>query len=526
MNLLITKLDLEDLHEQEHHKPHKHQQHHHQHQQHHHQQHHNQHQQHHNQHHQHQQHQYHHINDNMSTGSWKIEYLKKVYPYISNPSIKNFDRLEMYYTNILPVEVQESLSKKVYKAAVPGPSCFELPCDCKDGVPDIKFAPNKMLDNSWPFCNIPGIEGEKCCESVDSYRQCYLDGKIPWVANDTWTGNEKNINQPPPSYNQLWKPSLWPKYTLAISKYDEYNWNDFYNAKGDPSYSWIEGLHSSFSIVNSTYGVWFYKAIGSGIFVNLGKTYSAINKLDAILKLLNIDDFVDYILRENTGDVLTDEVDINKTGLGGLKNLDFWLNGGFHTNLETELKHTYKTENITKCKIKEYILTAAYGDNYRIGRLANTGVLDHLIIVLTRKNRYNSVQFTVQANVFTGWTTEIMILGNSPKIYTSIEEIPYDHLQVLDPNNLQIGPAECVNLNGAVCTYKSGFSCLYCDQSPVTKNCLMNCTENITAFKECKKPEHPGNKHPGNKHPDNKHPDNKHPDNKHPEKPYNPYHTY
>ena len=490
MNLLITKLNVEDLHDQRntphhiqhHHKPH--------------------HVQHHATHHNIPHHVQHHtpdhrISDDISICSWKINYLKKIYPYITNPTTENFDQLEMYYTNLLPVEVQESLSKKVYKAAVPGPSCGELPCDCKDGVPDVKFAPNKILDNGWPYCNLPGIEGEKCCESVESYRQCYLDGKVPWVSNDTWTGNEKNINQPPPSYNQLWKPSLWPKYTLAVSKYDEYNWNDFYNIKGDPSYSWVEGLHSSFSIVNTTYGVWFYRAKGSGIFVNLGKTYSSINKLDAILKLISIDEFIDYILRENTGDILTDQLDISQTGLGGLNNLDFWLNGGFHTNLETELIHTYKTKNISKCQIKEYILTAAYGDDYRIGRLANTGVLDHLIIVLARKQHYHSVQFTVQANVYTGWTTEIMILGNSPKIYTSIEEIPYDHLQVLDPNNLKIGPAECTNINGAICTYRSGFSCLYCDQSPATKNCLMNCTEDITKFKECKKHKHPSN--PGKK---------------------------
>ena len=431
-------------------------------------------------------------NSEQIPNSWKIDYLLKVYPNISNPIDKNFDDLEMYYTNLLPKELLEQLPNRVYKARLPGPSCGELPCDCIDGTPDVNFAPNPLLDNRWPFCNIPGEEGEKCCESVQNYKQCYLDGKIPWSANDTWTGNEKNVDQPPPFFNQLWKPSLWPKYTLAISKYDEDNWNNFYNNEGDPSYSWVEGLHSSFSIVNTTYGVWFYRAKGSGIFVNLGKTYSALNKLDAILKLLSIDDFIDYILRDYTGDVLTDKLDIDKTGLGGLKNMDFWLNGGLHTNLEKEIKLAFNTDKITREHVKNFILTAAYGNNYRVGRLANTGVLDHLIIVLTRQFGFNSVQFTVQANVYTGWTTEIMILGNSPKIYTSVEDIPYDNLKVLDPNNLEIGPPGCYN-NGDVCTYNSNFSCLYCNESPATKNNLMNCGQDITKFKDCK----PGNK-PGN----------------------------
>ena len=431
--------------------------------------------------------------------NWKIEYLKQVYPYISNPSEQNFDDLEMYYTNFLPAIVQQKLSEKVYKAALPGPSCLELPCDCVNGSPDVNFSPNPMLDNGWPFCNLPGKEGEKCCESVENYKQCFLDGKVPWAANDTWTGNEKNIDQPPPCYNQLWKPTLWPKYTLAVSKYNENNWNDFYNVKGDPSYSWIEGLHSSFSIVNSTYGVWFYKAKGSGMFVNLGKTYANINKLDAILKLMDMDDFIDFILRENNGDVLTDKVDINSTGLGGFQNLQYWLNGGFQTNLDNELKEAFGKNNISRDDVKRFLYTAAYGKNYRVGRLANTGVLDHLIIVLARKFNYHSVQFTVQSNVWTGWTTEIMILGNSPKIYTSIEDIPYEHLKVLDPNRLTIGHPECSNINGAVCTYTSGFSCLYCNESPITKNCSMNCTQDITNFKTCPvPPSHPSHpSHPG-----------------------------
>ena len=376
---------------------------------------------------------------------WKLEYLRKVYPLITNPTEDNFDQLECYFTSLLPDDVQMQMSNNVYRARLPGPSCGELPCDCSTGVPDVGFAPNPMLKDGWPFCNLPGPEGEACCKDVESYKKCYQEGKVSWAANDTWTGNEKNVDQGPPKLGQLWKPSLWPKYTLAVNKYDPIYWNNFYNAGGDPDWSWIEGLHSSFSIVNTTFGVWFYKAKGSGIFVNLGKTFAALNKLDAIIKLLGLDDFADYIMRPYDGskNILDPSIAISETGLGGVGGIDYWLNGGFHVHLDATIAKLYGHGPVTKDHIKQILGTAAYGLDYNLNRICNTGILDHLIIRLARDRGYHSVQFTVQPNVYTGWTTEVMILGNSPKIYTAIEDIPYDNLRVLDPNNLPHGRPGC-----------------------------------------------------------------------------------
>ena len=422
---------------------------------------------------------------------WKIEYLKKIYPLITNPDENQFNELECLYTALLPKHIQEELSSRTYRAYLPGPSCSQLPCDCKEGAPDVSFAPNPILRDGWPFCNLPGKEGAECCKSVTSYRKCFKEGKVPWVSNDTWVGNETNALQGPPEYGQLWKPALWPKFTLCISKYDSRNWNEFYNAKGDPDYAWIEGLHSSFSIVNLTYGVWFYRTKGSGIFINLGRTFAALNKIDCILKLLPMEDFVDFLLRKGTAPSyyggkakVRDVLDVGPyaTGLGGLENLDFWLNGGYHTSLQKELEKIFPNETITRHHVKSYLWNAAYGNYYDVNRLCNTGTLDHLIIFLTHRLGYNSVQFTVQPNVYTGWTTEVMILGGR-KILTAVEQMSDSQLRILDPNRLPDGPTELV---GKPCRYKSGFACLYCEAAPATMSQPMNCTQDITKFRSCK----------------------------------------
>ena len=411
--------------------------------------------------------------------SWKIDYLKKIYPLGTGLSEAQFDNLEAYYTLLLPPAVQEKYACNVFRARVPGPSCQELPCDCPGGVPQVGFSPNPMLKDGWPPCNVR--DRPECCASTKAYRKCFEEGLIDWAANDTWDGVFENTLQPAPHMNQLWKPSLWNNYTLAVNKYDPSDWNSFYNALGDPDDSWVEVFHSSFSVVNVTYGVWFYRTVGSGVFVNLGRTVAALNKLHMINKLgMSWLEFAKFVLRPYAGDVLTEKVPVGETGLGG--KMDYWLNGQYHTNTDEFLEKNGlpKTPEMLARVFEE----AATGSYYDLNRMTNTGMVDHLIIVLAG-NRYNSIQFTVQANLYTGFTTELMILGPGELPYTDITQIPKSQLRLLDPNNLPRGEPETEL--GRPCNFNYPFACLYCEGLPATLVPEMACAKDISSYAPCKK---------------------------------------
>lgn len=422
------------------------------------------------------------------TDNWKINYLKKIYPLGTNFTTQQFDNLDCLFSDLLPDFVKEKLKHTSYGANLPGPSCGELPCPCdKNGIPLVSFAPNPILRKRWPPCNIPGKDGIECCKSISAYKKCFKDGKVKWDANDTWTGNEMNKKQKPPNVGQVWKPTLWPKYSLAVNRYSPTKWNSFIKAKGNPDNSWVEGLHSAFSTVNKTYGVWFYRSTGSGIFINLGRTFAALNKIEAIAKLWEMSgstngykSLADYIIHPNDQNVDVRISGPKRTGLGGIQNLDYWSNGQIHTNLATLKEHPKHRSKSLVDLLKEIVI----GTDYEVNRVANTGILDNLIIYLAKKNGFESVQFTVQPNLYTGWTTEIMILGKEQDVYTDIHQIPKSQLRVLDPNNLPSGET---STEGLPCNFSKNFACLYCDAAPATLNTAMNCTEDISTWEQtCK----------------------------------------
>lgn len=427
---------------------------------------------------------------------WKLEYLQKIYPLGTNLTVSQYDKLDCLFSDLLPNSEKAALTKIAYTAALPGPSCWQLPCPCdKDNIPNVAFAPNPILQNKWPPCNVPGPNGNECCASVAAYKQCFKDNKIPWSISDTWTGNLANKQQGPPKIGQVWKPALWPKYSLAVSSYPETDWNSFYNAKGDPDNAWIEGLHSSFSIQNKTLGVWFYRVKGSGMFVNLGRTFAGLNKIDVIVKLWeklgSLDGYKsleDYINHEKLQDVI--DVGPNNTGLGGTQNLDYWSNGQIHTNLQ-ELMNEYPNVSITDM-LKKVVESKGGLTEYELNRVSNTGALDHLIVYLAKQNGYESVQFTVQSNLYTGWTTEIMILGPDKTIYTDISQIPKTQFRVLDPNNL---PKDKDSDKGKPCEFGKMFSCVSCDAVPATISKAMNCTEDISKWEDSCKKSDPSKQH-------------------------------
>jgi hypothetical protein len=414
-----------------------------------------------------------------------LKYLQQIYPLGTNLHSEQFNRLECLFTSLLPEKTKDHIKGRVYTANLPGPSCSQLPCGCdSDGIPDVKFAADPLLEGKWPPCNVQGDDATLCCSSVDAYKKCMKEGKVKWVGNDTWDGNIANASQCPPSMGQFWKPALWPPFTLAVNKYPPNDWNSFYNAAGDPSDTWIEVIHSSFAIDTVTLGVWFYRAIGTGIFVNLGKTFVAINKIEAIIKLgMSWTELAEFILRPNTGSLLTDPVTIPETGLGGAENLDFWLAGQYHTNLANAIKSLAPAGNDTKQQVVNLLKQAVYGLDYNLNRINNTGTLDSLIISLARPKKINSLQFTVQPNLYNGFTTELMILGTERQIFTDVDQIPKNQYRVMDPNNLPRGSN--TSSEGQSCTFDMPLACAYCEEAPATMNAQTGCTTNVDKWKHC-----------------------------------------
>ena len=130
-------------------------------------------------------------------------------------------------------------------------------------------------------------------------------------------------------------------------------------------------------------------------------------------------------------------------------------------------------------RLEDILKEVVTGKDYEVNRIANTGILDNLIIYLAKKNGFESIQFTVQSNLYTGWTTEIIILGTDKNVYTDIHQIPKNKLRVLDPNNLPLGKTD---KEGEPCIFSKNVACLYCDKSPATLNKAMNCTEDISSW--------------------------------------------
>ena len=419
---------------------------------------------------------------------WKLQYLKGIYPLAKNLTSSHYDELEVLFSDLLPNSEKNRLKKLAYKSNLPGPSCGEVPCSCdKNLVPQVEFSPNPILQNAWPPCNVPGANGKKCCSSVKSYKDCFKAGKISWVTDSTWEGNEANMNQKPPKVGQVWKPNLWPNYSLQVTKYPPNNPWKFYNVKGNMSNSWIEVVHSAFSTENVTYGVWFYRTIGSGIFLNLNNTYRAKNKITAIFDLwqsMGVVDYMgalaDFILRpvDDKVNVVFDGPD--KTGVGGPSNLVYWIFGMYSTNMQKYIDEKYAGSGMSlRDKIITVLKEISYLKDIFVDRMNNTGALDSLVTWLAFQQGYNSIQFTVQPNLYTGWTTEVMYIGENGRIFTKLSDVSRDDLRLLDPADLNSDNILINTDTGKPCTYKDMTKCLYCDEIPMTKNSGMNCTVDI-----------------------------------------------
>lgn len=463
---------------------------------------------------------------------WQIHYLNKVYP---NGGIDYgmYNSLEFIFTDNLPKDVINNYKKTSYKAEIPGPSCQQKPCKCiigADGtkIPDVQFDQDPVWDGQWPPCSFGNVFSQfgtsglyswagtddvkevapPCCSSVDNAKKCIsvinkMDGEDPkcttnpcmqlngmrWGAGDMWGGMRTASQYNPPEYNQLWKPTLHPDFTGVISKYRKDSWWTFYNKDGDDSNSWVEVIHTFFpnEEKGGAGGAWFYRAKGSGIYLNMGDTFSGYNKFHVFVKLLGskivnkqvvideeegLDKFTDFMLKDS-------KIDTTAFWAGNLvKNMisrPIWDNYIFSSvgsttkdRLKSLLRATYDPLSlISKPEKKDMIFL------YTINRLANTGDLDldivaackdyiNLFASIGKTKKIRTIQFTIQPNLYPGWTTEILYIGDtfpSKPIY-NIKDVPKTQLRTFSPSNV---PSDGSIGKSDACNFKYPLRFLYCD---------------------------------------------------------------
>ena len=359
-------------------------------------------------------------------GEWKKQYLRSVYPH--RGIFPSYSDLECLYTKCLPDHEKERLKRIAYTAKLPGPSGFHR----SDSV---EFSPDPVFQGKWPPCNVPGEFGRRTCSSPELYLKARERGEIEWLKHGTWTGNETNADMLPPEVGQVWQPSFWPRFMVCVNLYPPTRWNAFEDNKG--RHGWVEVVHSNLGIESPNPGVWFYVARGSGIRLHVGRTLAALNKIDALFKLgVTPLALAEFILRPYEGNLLT--VGYERTGLGGY--FSYWGTGGIRRT--ATLPHHAR-------ELAEILHEAAYGTDYVLNRYANTGALDQLMIMLAQKAKYDSIELTVQPNMYTGWAFELVWLRAN-----TIEEMR---------------PLLFAS-DDVLCDVTKNASCLKCHNIPATKD--------------------------------------------------------
>ena len=404
---------------------------------------------------------------------WQVDYLRKVYPLAGSKITKDgpifYSDLEFIFTSLLPSSEIQRLAKTSFKALIPGPSCSQLACPCiqfnGQSMPDVQFDPDPIWAGRWPMCNLPaGVTGIKdgnielnpCCKDQASYLAClqyYKSiGQSVWASFDTYNGVPTADPYHIPEINQLWKHTLLAPFTAVVSKYPKEDWNSFYNVNGDPSNSWVEVVHAYFANEASSPAAWFYRCLGSGIFLNMGNTFIAKNKISALLQLLGLQKAAASLTNVTT----------------------FWRGNGVSTSFP-DFFASIAGSLAGKTPIDKAMTLVTYIDNpnkgmdagltwqqlYDMNRIANTGDLDSVIessifdLEKTNNKAIRTVQLTVQPNLYPGWTTEILYLSDTVGTGSGdVRLISKDNLRVMDPTN----PSTSTN-----CTFQYPFRYLYCD---------------------------------------------------------------
>jgi hypothetical protein len=229
-----------------------------------------------------------------------------------------------------------------------------------------------------------------------------------------------------PEIGVYWKPSAWPDFMLFKNNYNPEAW---WRTKHVHSSCWKEVVRSDIRDTLSL-GIWFYTCSGSGVFVDSGKSIMIVpNKIQAALQLFGITEIAMWILRNGTG-----RGEFNRTnGLGGADSFFYWLPGQNQRTLQTLLDELHLPTSVESVSTLLSKACEQHSSAFIYNRMATTGCMDELIIFEALRLGYDSVLFEAQPNVWTGWCSELILIG-AP--HTSVSDIPRESIRMLDPDNL------------------------------------------------------------------------------------------
>jgi hypothetical protein len=183
-----------------------------------------------------------------------------------------------------------------------------------------------------------------------------------------------------------WEYSCRNKKNGALFKnlYDFHTLNSYRYKNGTPSHHFVEVYHAR---LYPEPGIFFYVAKGTGIFLNVGKTLVARNKIEALKKLGMSDQ-----------EIIT-------------ANSFFAINSKNHFKTLSYIRRRGEAaKKDLKTTIALALQKAQDGTDYGYNRMANSSSMDYPLYYLGKKQGYDTIQFTIQPNDNGGWAYELLDL--------------------------------------------------------------------------------------------------------------------
>lgn len=247
-----------------------------------------------------------------------------------------------------------------------------------------------------------------------------------------------NVNAFGPAKYGSWVCLSWMYGNCSLEKgsaivknlYPPNNPNQYPYRNGTPSHHFAEIYHNGWYFEP---GIFYYVVHGSGVYLNVGKTLIAKNKLDAL-----------HQLGMSYSDILQ---------ISG----NFIANGNYVTTFRFVQEYMEKNKLTFQEALNKIMSSAISGDNYEFGRIADSADYDYSLYKLGKKAGYDTLQFTIQPNDNGGWGYELLDLR--PELSESL-------LQKYTLNQKRLTQRNPFDLSkGRPCQYRIPFEVLKCEPS-------------------------------------------------------------
>ena len=241
-------------------------------------------------------------------------------------------------------------------------------------------------------------------------------------------------------------------------------------AAGAADNTWIEVAHTR----DQSGGAWMYLARGSGIFWNCGKSLRARNKVSAAIRLA--EQFAPFMSREKVRDRAVETLS------HAIATNDESACDGDHCKIFMQMMRSNRTDrndncyghcSLTEAPLEVWLQRVADGadpDHWQWDHMSASSVFDQIIWQWAKRVGYDSVQLTMQPQVWCGltWTTEMLDLR--VRRHRPTDLVP--NLAVRDPLSPPGGKG------GAPCVVRPDNSsrrsfqlCMYCEGTIMERVC-------------------------------------------------------